>query len=156
MFFLIQYTVDLQYYIIFRYTTWWFSIFKDYTPNKVIKSDSISHAVHYILVSYFILISVYFLIPFSYLAPPPITRCTDKNNHLSDLYSCEFVSVLVHLFICFILLDSIYKGKHAVFIFLWVTSLNIIYFQVHPCCCKWQNNTNNSNLLMFVEALSMT
>ena len=56
------------------------------------------------------------------LIPSPILP-SHSGNHWSVLYVCEFVTVLLHLFTCFIFLDCIYEWKHPVFDFVCLTYL---------------------------------
>ena len=71
---------------------------------------------------YFVTGSFYLLIPFTYFTTFPLTPQTTT----SLFCFCVSVSVLFHLIIYFVFLDSTYKWDHVVFVFLWFISLSKI------------------------------
>ena len=85
--------VDIQYYISFKCTTYWYNIFIDYTPVAVIilAKFPVLYDI-FLLPVYFIHSSLYCLITYPYIAPPsfPLPTCYH-----------QFVSVSLSLF-CYI------------------------------------------------------
>ena len=118
--------VQLMYHIIcFRYTIYWFTIFKCYIPFIIfIKYWLYPCVVHYILVAYFVSSSLYLSLTYPYIAPTPIPLST--RNHSFVLYVRESVSFFAIFTSLLYFLDSTYLWYYTVFVFLCLSSLSII------------------------------
>ena len=104
-------TVD-TYYISFRCTKWWFTIYTHYKLITMISPgiichhsywnviDSISYAVYYILVTYYTYIwSLYFLILFTYFIRPSTSSSLRTTNSSLYLWICFcFILCVLKLF----------------------------------------------------------
>ena len=90
---------------------------------------TVSYALHFIPVTftfiYFITGNLYLLVSLTYFTP--YLNPLPSGDHLFVLCVYESVFGLFCLFACFS--DSIYKGNHTAFVFLWLISLSVTPFR---------------------------
>ena len=86
--------------------------------------DYIPHTVHFITMTHLFCNWNFIPLNLPYLffsSPNPIPL------EITCLFSASItISVLLHLFICFVFLNSPYKWNHTVFVFVWLYSLSIM------------------------------
>ena len=107
-----------------------------YSYYKILAIFPVLYNISLLLI-FFIYSSLCLLIPYPCLTPPPFPLPTVNDYFL--LYICEFVSVLLYIFICVIFRFHrlVVSNSICLSLLTYFTKDNTLY--VHPHCCKWQN-----------------